>query len=110
MKLKHKTNSELVISGYKRSREQMHRQAQDQCLCLGIDYVESDFIELYDHQEAKYFAQRELNDTDWRAAKASDTGVPMSDAWKKYRQDLRDITEGLTTEEQVEAVEFPTKP
>jgi hypothetical protein len=29
---------------------------------------------------------------------------------KQYRQDLRDITEGLTTEEQVKAVEFPTKP
>ena len=29
---------------------------------------------------------------------------------KKYRQDLRDITEGLSTKEQVEAKEFPTKP
>ena len=28
----------------------------------------------------------------------------------KYRQDLRDITNGLTTVEQVEAVEVPTKP
>jgi len=106
MKLTHKTNSELIISGYKRSREQMHRQAQDQCLCLGIDYVESDFIETYDHQEAKYFAQRELNDTDWRAAKANDIGVPMSDAWKKYRQDLRDIINSTSTED----ITWPTKP
>ena len=36
--------------------------------------------------------------------------VTMSDEMKQYRQDLRDITEGLTTEEQVKAVEFPTKP
>jgi hypothetical protein len=28
----------------------------------------------------------------------------------QYRQDLRDITNGLTTVEQVEAVEFPEKP
>ena len=34
----------------------------------------------------------------------------MSEAMTNYRQDLRDITEGLTTVEQVEAVEFPTKP
>ena len=34
----------------------------------------------------------------------------MSDEMKKYRQDLRDITEGLSTKEQVEAKEFPTKP
>ena len=36
--------------------------------------------------------------------------VTMSDEMKKYRQDLRDITEGLTTKEEVEAKEFPTKP
>jgi hypothetical protein len=34
----------------------------------------------------------------------------MSDNVKAYRQALRDITEGLTTKEEVEAVEFPTKP
>ena len=31
-------------------------------------------------------------------------------AWVVYRQALRDITEGLTTIEQVNAVVFPTKP
>ena len=30
--------------------------------------------------------------------------------WVTYRQALRDITENLTTVEQVQAVEFPTKP
>ena len=34
----------------------------------------------------------------------------MSEAMINYRQELRDITEGLTTVEEVEAVEFPTKP
>ena len=33
----------------------------------------------------------------------------MSDDVKVYRQALRDITEGVTTKEQVEAVEFPAK-
>ena len=36
--------------------------------------------------------------------------VTMSDEMTQYRKDLRDITEGLTTVEEVEAVEFPTKP
>ena len=36
--------------------------------------------------------------------------VTTSDEMKQYRQDLRDITEGLSTKEEVEAVEFPTKP
>ena len=34
----------------------------------------------------------------------------LTDEMKKYRQDLRDITNGLSTVEEVEAVEFPTKP
>jgi hypothetical protein len=34
----------------------------------------------------------------------------MTEEDRTYRQALRDITEGLTTKEQVEAVVFPTKP
>ena len=34
----------------------------------------------------------------------------LSDDMKTYRQELRDITNGLTTVEEVEAVKFPTKP
>jgi hypothetical protein len=30
--------------------------------------------------------------------------------WVVYRQALRDITNGLTTKDEVEAVVFPTKP
>ena len=47
-----------------------------------------------------------LAETDFYAL----SDVTMSDEMKQYRQDLRDITEGLTTEEQVKSVEFPTKP
>ena len=47
-----------------------------------------------------------LEKTDWWGT--SDN--TMTDAQKKYRQDLRDLTNGLTTVEGVEAVEFPTKP
>ena len=34
----------------------------------------------------------------------------LSDDMTNYRQELRDITEGLTTVEDLEAVVFPTKP
>ena len=47
-----------------------------------------------------------LAETDWMA----NSDVTMSDTMKTYRQQLRDITNGLTTVEQVEAVEFPEKP
>ena len=47
-----------------------------------------------------------LAETDYFAL----SDVSMSDDMTQYRKDLRDITNGLTTVEQVEAVEFPTKP
>ena len=34
----------------------------------------------------------------------------LSDDMRTYRQDLRDITEGLTTVEDVDSVTWPTKP
>jgi len=36
--------------------------------------------------------------------------LTMSSEMVTYRQELRDLTNGLTTVEQVEAVVFPTKP
>jgi len=47
-----------------------------------------------------------LKETDWLA----NSDVTMSEAMKTYRQELRDITNGLTTVEEVQAVVFPTKP
>ena len=47
-----------------------------------------------------------LKETDWMA----NSDVTMSEAMRTYRQELRDITNGLTTVEQVNAVVFPTKP
>ena len=47
-----------------------------------------------------------LSETDWWGA--SDN--TMTDAQKKYRQDLRDLTVGLDTVDKVNAVVWPTKP
>ena len=47
-----------------------------------------------------------LAETDWWGASDS----TMTDAQKKYRQDLRDLTTGLDTVEKVNSVTFPTKP
>ena len=44
-----------------------------------------------------------LAETDWMA----NSDVTMSDAWKKYRQDLRDITKGVTLSKEVV---WPTAP
>ena len=49
---------------------------------------------------------RLLAETDYYAL----SDVTMSDDMKTYRQELRDITNGLTTVEDVNNVTWPTKP
>ena len=49
---------------------------------------------------------RDLSSTDWYALQ----DVTMSDAMTAYRQDLRDLPAGLTTEAEVKAVSWPVKP
>jgi len=47
-----------------------------------------------------------LRETDWMA----NSDLTISDDWKTYRQSLRDITNGITAVEDIDAVVFPTKP
>ena len=47
-----------------------------------------------------------LSSTDFYALSDNTMSADMT----TYRQELRDITDGLTTVEEVEAVDFPTKP
>tara|TARA_Y100000034_G_scaffold21121_1_gene24286 strand:- start:34 stop:321 length:288 start_codon:yes stop_codon:yes gene_type:complete len=49
---------------------------------------------------------RLLSETDFYAL----SDVTMSSDMTTYRQELRDLTEGLSTVEEVKAVTFPTKP
>lgn len=47
-----------------------------------------------------------LQDTDYHGI----SDMTMSSEMQTYRQSLRDLTNGLTTAEEVNAVVFPTKP
>jgi len=49
-----------------------------------------------------------ISSCDW--VMLSDSPVADTTAWETYRQALRDITNGLTTVDQVNAVIWPTKP
>jgi hypothetical protein len=53
---------------------------------------------------------RLLADTDYIVIKNLEAGTSIPAAWTTYRTNLRDLTNGLTTVDQVKAVEFPTKP
>ena len=56
--------------------------------------------------ELRQKRNRLLAETDYFGA----SDQPMSDAMKKYRQDLRDLTTGLDTTTKVANVTWPTKP
>ena len=51
---------------------------------------------------------RLLASCDW--VMMSDSPIADKTSWEIYRQELRDITNGLTTVEEVSAVVWPTKP
>jgi len=47
---------------------------------------------------------------DWTVLSDSPLSAELKTAWLEYRQDLRDITEGVNTVAKVNAVVFPDKP
>ena len=51
-----------------------------------------------------------LADTDYIVTMNLEAGNTIPAEWVTYRQSLRDLTNGLTTIEQVNAVVYPTKP
>tara|TARA_Y100000296_G_C5058884_1_gene198729 strand:+ start:302 stop:709 length:408 start_codon:yes stop_codon:yes gene_type:complete len=51
-----------------------------------------------------------LEESDWTTLPDSPLNEDKKEEWKTYRQQLRDITNGIETEEQYKAVVFPTKP
>ena len=57
-------------------------------------------------EQLRFTRNRLLRQTDFYAL----GDVTMSDDMKTYRQSLRDITNGLTTVDEVNAVSWPTKP
>ena len=66
----------------------------------------------------RYERDRLLSECDWVVAKAAEKGDTVSDAWKTYRQALRDLPSTQTPEMEAEPttqlgiknVTWPTKP
>ena len=51
-----------------------------------------------------------LSASDWTQLPDTTLTTAEKTAWMNYRTELRNITDGLTTVEQVNSVAFPTKP
>ena len=84
------------------AEEEAQRDAEEQAYSDGA----------FDRAMADLRSKRDnlLKASDWEVIMAKEKGTTLSAGFKTYRQDLRDITDGLTTVEDVNAVTFPTKP
>ena len=82
------------------AEEIAQRQAEEQAWLNGA----------FDRAMADLRSKRDrlLTSCDW--VMISDSPIADKTAWETYRQSLRDITNGLTTVDEVNAVVFPTKP
>jgi hypothetical protein len=84
------------------AEEEAQRDAEEQAYSNGaFDRAMADLRQKRDNL---------LKASDWEVIMAKEKGTTLSAGFKTYRQDLRDITDGLTTVEDVNAVTFPTKP
>ena len=103
------TNKWLIMIRYKQinneviqltAEEIAQRQAEEQAWLNGA----------FDRAMADLRAKRNrlLTESDWTIL--PDSPIADKTAWQVYRQNLRDLTEGITTKEQANAVVFPTKP
>ena len=89
-------------------------EVADTVIC-GMEQVGDSFVvppQSFESAIAELRAKRNalLTETDYIVIKAKETGTTIPTAWKTYRQALRDITENLTTVDEVNAVVFPDKP
>jgi hypothetical protein len=82
------------------AEEIAQRQAEEQAWLNGA----------FDRAMADLRSKRDrlLASCDW--VMISDSPIADKSNWETYRQSLRDLTNGLTTVAEVNAVAFPTKP
>ena len=53
---------------------------------------------------------RDLQDSDWTQLPDTTLTNVQRQAWMQFRTELRNITDGLTTVEQVNNIDYPNKP
>ena len=84
------------------AEEEAQRDAEEQAWNNGA----------FDRAIAEVRSKRDalLKASDWEVIMAKEKGTTLATNFKTYRQDLRDITEGVSTVEDVNNITWPTKP
>jgi len=92
-----------VINGIRR---QLSATEEAECDARDLAWTN----EAFNREIAKVRKKRNnlLVESDWVVL--PDSPIADKTAWQNYRQELRDITNGLTTVEDVNSVTWPTKP
>ena len=84
---------------------QIQMTAEEETAWLAYQDTPSTELELH-LKRIRFKRNNLLHKTDWWAS----SDLTMTDADKKYRQDLRDITNGLDTVKKCEDLTWPTNP
>ena len=84
------------------AQEISERQTQDQT------WNDAAFDRAMENLRAK--RNKDLQDSDWTQLPDNTLTSEQRNAWMQFRTELRNITNGLTTVEQVKNVDYPDKP
>ena len=98
------TRSGTQIINLTAEEEETRRQEQEEWLVANPSKTELQIA----MQNLRVRRNALLAETDWTVL--PDSPISNKTAWQNYRTELRDLTNGLTTVEQIEAVTWPTKP
>ncbi|MEZ8402654.1 phage tail assembly chaperone [Vibrio splendidus] len=72
------------------------------------EYSESDVVLEQNWGQVREIRESYLKATDWIVIQSQETGLPISEHWKAYRQTLRDIPQAYTNPNDVVWPEKPT--
>ena len=90
--------------------ERILMTAEEEAAFKAIQQEYADDLFKVEMQSLRTKRNQLLLECDWIELNNAPLIDAKKDEWRTYRQELRDITNGLTTVEDVEAVVFPTKP
>ena len=105
-------NSKKLVTGLDGVSRLIEKTDEEQAVLDAERKAWADGANARNWEEFRRLRNDKLAETDWRAT----ADLTLSDAWKTYRQELRDMTKTLSDDDvakfvaETEEIEWPTEP
>ena len=101
-------NSKKLVTGLDGVSRLIEKTDEEQAVLDAERKAWADGANARNWEEFRRQRNDKLAETDWRAT----ADLTLSDAWKTYRQELRDMTKTLSDDDvaNLEEIEWPTEP